>query len=371
MAWDDAAPEWDELPPPNLDTTNYNKAQADANFAMEGSSAYPNSKVTDPTISDAATVAAIPSAAKAVGGLGLRAVGAGLDALPATENLVPTVGRLADNSLLKATGSTRGQIKQMGAEAARTAAQEGRGIGLDNVFSTQIGREKALQNELGSTGKAIGEARTAAGSASYGIPEQIKADLESKYNTGGTYSGEAGKLRKSLNDVQRMGGEGPMNPPTHAGYAKASTFLNDAASKSGLAQPTNATTDVANRLSRLNNQGVVQSLGSEKGLDYLNNLQKMSNLSRLQPVQETGIARTMGSQGNSAGGGLFRTLFNQIERPAALRATSKGLNAVHEGLTQTPNVVPAAAKSLYAYLADHPEDAAKLRAQLGGSDDQE
>lgn len=147
-------------------------------------------------------------------GLGVAGRGAGL-ALEST-NLPETIGRVADNQMLKSTGAGIGQIKQIGPEAAREAAQIGREAGLGDVFSSEIGREQSLKNLQQTTGQKLGALRQEAGPASASVPDKIAADLESKYGTGGVYSGEAGGLKKALADVKRIAGGQPAELPVIA-----------------------------------------------------------------------------------------------------------------------------------------------------------
>lgn len=391
MAWDDTPPQaselqsnssWDSTPPTPQELnsassagpgaiTGGGKAAADANFAMEGSPAYPNSNITDPTINDASTVLGGAQTAKLAGGLGLRAAGALSDSiipalsesnlpianmLPNTKNIVPSIGEASDEALIK---SMRGRVSGMNPADARISAQAGRSVGLDDIFSTSKGRREALKDAEDVVGGKIGATRKAAGNAPYGQEEAIRQDIERQYGKDGVYNMNA--IKKPLADVGRLSGAGLNTPPTYSGLADASTYLNHMAGSTGIKQADNAMTDVANANSRLNNQNMMADMSPQDAAKYQANLDRAGALYRLNPIQKAGEAKTMNSAGGAGGGGLLNSLItNTIQRPAALRAASKGLDTLHTGLTELPNAVPAATTDLYSYLANDPEARKKL-----------
>lgn len=376
MAWDDTPPQADELQSKSWDATpptpqelgsasqagpaalaGGGKAAADANFVMEGSPAYPNSRVTDPTINDVSTVAGIPMAAKAIGGLGLRAAGATADALPATANLVPTVGDLSNDMLLKSMGARVGQIKQVGGiEAAREAADVARRAGLSDVFSTERGRRAALQNLTNQEGQQIGALRQAAGNPSQGLLDQVGEHVSGKYSQAlpDVRAGEGKDVIPSVNMIKNEAGPNP----THADIAKGITALNKYATGAKQLQPVNAMTDVAHDAAAANDAEIAQALGSDKAQQYLGALKNERGAFQLSPFLEKGAEREAVARGG--GRSALMSAVQKVADTGGYRAASKGLDALHGGLTNTPNVVPAATTSLYSYLSNHPEEADKL-----------
>ncbi len=372
----------------------------------------------DVSVPDALAIQGAAGLAKGAAGLGgkLLARGAG-EVLP--ENLVETVGRVSDNQMLKSTGGSMGQIRQVGPEAARAAAKVGREAGLGDILSNEIGREKALANLDRTTGQKIGALRQEAGNAPVGIPEKIAAHLESKYGTGGVYSGEAGGLKKALADVERVGsqtkplpvieqplktgephalfdyndpitgkssykvygdpaltgikttgnlpldqlgnikvvgkttkaaelGQEPLDlpgaPPTHAGYANAATYLNKYATGEKLKQPVNAATDVANALSRENNAGIVQTLGSDKGQEYLKALSDEKAYKVLEQFFNRGELREMAGRGGVRG--LVQQAIQSLANKGGYRAVSKMTNLLHDAMTSPVDLAGTASQAV-------------------------
>ncbi len=303
--------------------------------------------IQDATVNDLMTV-------QGLGGLAKGIAGKALSSGPMV-NFPKTVQRLADDELLKSTGYSAGQIRQLGAnegpEVARDAAAYGRKAGLGDVFSSQIGRENLLKNLTANTGKAIGDARTAAGAAPISTEAEVNAYLTNKYGQGGVMGGKEGGASNALEDIHRIGRKGPMaqdefgNPipamgpreaPTVANYSKASTFLNKAASNpNSLKYPANVVTDAAKKLSQVNDAAAVQSLGPDKGLQYVKALEDAKNQHILGPFLARGEAREMAKRGGI--GGLLEDIAKKTMDMGGHRAASKGLNALSEGLQNASN----------------------------------
>lgn len=370
-------------------------------------------------------------AAQGVAGLGKfgvklagKGIGAAMNAIPATENLLPSVERIANNQTLKSMGGTMGQLNQMaqgseGRGALDKAAEFARDKGLADVFSTSIGRDKQLAALKEASGKTLGTLRAEAGNAPAGIPEKIAADLESKYGPDALRASESPSVEKALKTVKTFGGETPPStpdlpviepgsktgdpyalfaynehaspnfpavskyqlfgdpqnpiirakgfgtqmtadelkqagipitgrtprsvgkwepldlttpgtPPTHAGYAKAATELNDYAAGNKMYQPVTAESDVANALSRENNQGIVQSLGSEKGEQYLNALEEQKRLHPLEHLQARGELREAGGRG---GQGLGKAFVQKLADSFGYRLSAQKAAALHDLLS--------------------------------------
>ena len=443
LGWDIAAGKQMNIPDP----------RSTAEF--ERSAEYPNAKMTDPSIQDAMAVQGAAGLGKLGVGLAGKAAGTVLnDVIPAaskiptlgavipnTENLVPTVGRIADNQTLKSLGGTMGQIKAMGEgrggrEALDKAAKYARDKGLADVFSTDIGRDKQLADLLKSTGKTVGDFRAEAGAAQPGILDTVEADVMKKYGPKALKSGEAPAVKKTMDFVRNEAGQAPelpvMDPktmtgkpqaifayndpplnaggspvskyqvfgnpndpamkaighgtqktlaelkeagipvigrtarsvgkwepldlapaPTHAGLAKSATDINEFAAGNRIYQPINAETDVANALSRENNAGIVQSLGSNKGKQYLGSLEEQSQLHPLEHLQKRGELREVAGRG-----GGFSSIPQKIADAMGYRITAKTAGAIHdllvgEGLPKAvQQAVPSASKMVPSALQD-------------------
>ncbi len=197
-----------------------------------------------------------------LGGAGLAAEGVGslLNAVPLTENLVPSIARVMDNQTLKSFGGTMGQLKQMettaGRPALEAAAKVARDSGLTDVFTTAIGREQILKSLLDLSGKVIGKLRAQAGAAPPDTLTNIVANPAiDKYLGEGSAGKELGGVDRALNDIKEIAGPNP----THEDLANAATYINKNAAGTKIYQPVNAETEVANILSRENDAGIAQT----------------------------------------------------------------------------------------------------------------
>lgn len=276
--------------------------------------------------------------------LGVRGVGAALDAVPLTENVLPSLERVANNQTLKGFGGTMGQLKQMaqgrdGMEALDEAARYARKNGLADVFTTEIGRKKTLDNLLEQSGQKIGSLRKEAGTAPADLVKNLlsnpKANID-EYLGDGLASGELPKVDQALNDIQRIGGPNP----THANLADAATYINKQAAGNKLYQPMTAATDVANALSDENNQGIAQALGSDKAKQYVDALTEQQQLHPLEHLEQKGELRAAGGRG-----GIGLQMVQKLADEFGYRLSAKTAATVHDALvnngTGTANVAVA------------------------------
>ena len=326
--------------------------------------------IQDATVNDAMTVQGLGGLAKGIAG---KALTSGL-----TKNVVPTIQRLADDELLKSTGYSSGQIKQInpihGPEAARNAADYARNAGVGDIFSSQIGREDLLKDLTAKTGKNIGNLRTEAGAAPISTEAEVKAYLANKYGQGGIMGGKEGGAEKVLEDINRIGSKGPSatdefgnqipaigprEAPTMANYSNASTFLNKAATNpASLKYPANVVTDAASKLNHVNDANIVQSLGPDKGAQYVKALEDAKNQHILGPFMVRGETREMAKRGGI--GGLLEDVAKKAMDMGGHRAASKGLDALAGGIQNAgnnaaigPNLLkasPSYAQSVEDYL---------------------
>lgn len=260
----------------------------------------------DVSIPDALTV-------QGVAGLGKAALGGAGRTL--AETVAPTLERSAGNNALRGLGASVGQVRQLGPEVAREAGQYGLKNGLSDVFSSEIGREAKLKALQEATGKQIGALRQEAGAAPSGIADTIATKLNPKYAEG-VYSGEKGGLEKALDEVRNAG-------PNHADLSKAATKLNNYAAGAKLTQPANAATDVANELSRTNNEGIVQSLGADKGKDYLQALEDMTKQKPLEAFMARGEAKEAAGRGSNT---LYGAATGAVKDAFGNRLAAKAAN---------------------------------------------
>jgi len=317
----------------------------------------------DVSIPDAMMVQGIGGLAKAGGEGVLKGIGAGLDALPATKNIVPAIEDTSNDLLLRSLGTRSGQIKNLansampgsGLQAARDAASLGRQAGVGDIFSTQRGRLASLGNVINENGQQIGALRQEAGAASPDIYNQVAEQVSKKYNPANAdlLSPQAGKIGKAINLVKNTAAE---PAPTHAGVAKGVTELNDFIRGESLRRPTGAMADVAGNLSDINNQQIAQSLGPDKAKQYLDALHNESGAFHLKPLLERGAERqSVGAQGS---GGPLSLLHRGINN-AIYRGGSKGLDALHGALANGPDlsqIPPDAMKTLLSYLSEQEPD---------------
>jgi hypothetical protein len=287
----------------------------------------------DVSVGDAMAVQGAAGLAKAGVGLAGKGIGMALDALPATENVVPSIGRIANNQTLKNMGGTMGQINQMsqgseGRIALDKAAKYARDNGLADVFSSNIGREKQLESLLGSTGKTVGDLRAEAGPAQSGVLEKVESDLlANKYSPNSLRSAEAPAIEKTSKAVREMSSGAPA---THAGYGEAATDINKFAAGKKMYQPVTAETDFANALSRENDKGIVQTLGSDKGKQYVGALEEQTRLHPLEHLQQRGELREMAGRGGLS---LSKSFVQKLADSFGYRLTAKTAGAIHDLLT--------------------------------------
>lgn len=289
----------------------------------------------DATVSDALTAQGVAGLGKLGVGAMARGVGAALDAIPATENIAPTIERIANNQTLKSMGGTMGQLKQMeegrgGRDVLDRAAEFAREKGLSDVFSTGIGREKALQGLMKQSGETVGNLRKEAGAAPSDIVNKIVENPKmNKYLGEGSASRELPGVDMALKDIKEIGG----TQPTHASLANAATYINENAAGNKLYQPVNAETDVANILSRENNAGIAQSLGSDKAKQYVDALSEQEKLHPLEHLQQRGELRSAGGRG-----GLGTRIVQEVADRFGYRLTAKAAAAIHDALTSAPDI---------------------------------
>ena len=139
-------------------------------------------------------------------------------------------------------------------------------------LSGMLEKNAALQK---AAGKTIGDYRAMADKLAgeidpKDVAKQVQEVLDKKYMRGvtdesgprGAYSGQSGAYLKAIQEIEDAA-------PSHSGIAEASTELNHAANKAAKnQQPETPFTDVANEVSRINNERVKQLIGPENAAKY-------------------------------------------------------------------------------------------------------
>lgn len=162
-------------------------------------------------------------------------------------------------------GATPLQARQIGHEGMRAIGQ----YAMDNdMVGPRIGLKgmRAKNTELlANAGKTLGDIRKEADAtrnpltSPIDVLQNVRQTLDQKYSRG-AYSGEAGQYAKALQDVED--GES-----TFQGMADVATKLNKAANEANrLKQPHTPFTDVANIISKIENERIKQILPQKAAL---------------------------------------------------------------------------------------------------------
>lgn len=291
-------------------------------------------------------------------------------AKPMAEWASPQLGRLARNQTMKGMGGSISQIKQMakkgGLDKAAEFANEN---GLNDVFSTSLGREQHLEELEKGVGSKIGELRDAGSQTASPIghnaldPQIMGNPRMAKYLGNGLESGQAGDIPKALEDVKRISG----NSPTFSSRADAATELNKSAAGTKLYQPTSATTDVANTLSQSNNEGLRAALGPDKAAEYDASLSDYHSIEPLKHLQEHGELKEM----RPGGGSLYHDVKGAIAGGWNYRLGGqagygmKGVtDAVGTAASKVPGTIGGVTANLMSRLSSNPQSLGQYAAPL-------
>lgn len=265
--------------------------------SFERSTDYPNSKVTDPTVSDIQMVQGVAGLGKAGLALG-QDVAAGA---PAMKGMLNTAGeyakRFGQNQAMKALGARSGQIGQVGIPESRAIAQSMIDKGVVSPLRGPIGLEEKVEQLHQAAGQGVGQMRQmgdAQGTAPQ-MPEilqQVKQNLEGKY-TSGIDRGMAG-LNKAREEVAK-GGTG-----SFVGNAQKATDLNASAAANKIYRPQGATTDVADTISHMNNEALKKTLSPADYAKYESHLKDYGDLNKVNQFIQSGERREMTGRGGSS-----------------------------------------------------------------------
>lgn len=286
---------------------------------------------------------------------GLMEAGAGLlnkaaSALP-SEGVMGTVGqyakRFGQNQAMKSLGASSGQIGQVGIPESRAIAQDMIDKGVISPLRGPIGLEEKVHQLHGQAGQAIGDLRASADKAGQApqmseILQQVKQNLEGKYASGAD-KGMAG-LNRAREEIAK-GGTG-----TFVGNAQKATDLNTSAAANKVYRPQTASTDVADTISHMNNEGMSKVLTPAENIQYTQAKTDYGNLDKVKQFLERGERREMGGRGGAAtvGKALADQTMDMLgNRTAAIAGSHLGDVLNTAGKFEKPG-----AKSLAAYLME-------------------
>lgn len=258
----------------------------------------------------------------------------------ALEEGATRASRLAQEQSIKSLEGAIGQVRQLGPEEARAVGQLALDKGIVSPFTpTSLGMERTLQGELGKSGETIGALRQA-GDVAGGAPEasllknNIAAELTPKYETG-MRSGEMGSLKHALEEV------GKIEKPSFVANAEKATEMNQYAAGNKMLQPTGAFTDVANTLSRTNNEALQKALTPEQWQAYQSALNDFSGLKAIEKFFSRGEVRELAGRGS----GLLTDLYKGTKDVIGHKALAAGADTFADMLSS-----PAVAKALPALV---------------------
>lgn len=298
--------------------------------------------------------AALPMGLAGLGEAGTGLLNKSMAGVPEEGGLLGTVGqyakRFGQNQAIKALGASGGQIGQVGVPESRALAQSMIDKGVISPLRGPIGLEEKVAQLHGQAGQALGGARKAADVTGHApsmaeILQQVQKDLESTYASGAN-KGMAG-LNRAKEEIAK-GGTG-----TFVGNAQKATDLNQAAAANKLYRPQGATTDVADTISRLNNEAMGKTLSPEQMTKYDLAKKDYGDLDKVQKFLERGERKEMAGRG---GASLAKTIADKTMDAIGNR-TAATLGSKTGDLLQSPALNdPLVQKGLMSYLLSKNED---------------
>lgn len=189
-----------------------------------------------------------------------------------SDTLAEYLTRHSQNMSLKNLGASPYQFQQLGAEPARALGKFALEKDITSPFVGEIGMEQKVAKIADEAGSKIGAARKLADSRGGAhdinhVIETVRNELDPIYLKG-IESGQKGSYMKALDELKRAN-------PTHEGLAGAVTKLNSSAtSAKRLKQADSAISDVANRVSRYNNESISKFLKPSEVEEYHNALKE-------------------------------------------------------------------------------------------------
>jgi hypothetical protein len=319
------------------------------NMAFERGPNYPTAAMTDPTINDALALQGATGIARAGLGAAAGAVGSAAGAVgDAADTAAQYAGRFGENQAIKSLGARMGQIGDLGIPESRATGRAMVERGIIKPFRGPIGLEDTVKGLSNQAGEDIGNARNMADMRADAAGQQApsledltnaaKQKLAPSYESG-HLSGRAGTFNKALESLANpvIQDTGEMNGPsvgTFSGNAAKATELNAAGTPDkALSQAENSPySDIANMVSKANNEGMAGTMSPEENAAYQKSLDDYSLFKPVQKFMQAGEKREMGGRG---GASLTKTLYDKTMDSFGNRASAvagfgaeKGLNAV-------------------------------------------
>jgi hypothetical protein len=278
--------------PVSLDSIN---DDATKGFDFERSPNYPTAAMTDATPGDLL-------AAQGVAGIGKAGIGA-LAGTAESEGggVLDTLGqyakRFGQNQAMKTIGARGGQIGQVGIPESRAIAQKLIDQDVISPLRGPIGLEEKVEQLHDAAGQGIGSARAAGNKIGQApsmaeILQQVNQDLTPKYSSGVDRGMAA--LNRAKEEIAK-GGTGDF-----VGNAQKATDLNASAAANKIYRPQGANTDVADIISRLNNDKLAQTLSPEEMAKYNANMKDYGDYSKVKEFIKSGERKEMTGRGGAA-----------------------------------------------------------------------
>lgn len=228
-----------------------------------------------------------------------------------TPGLGDTIGdlltRKAKGMRLKEIGFSPGQVRELvkkyGEEKLFEISDIAKERGITKpIVGYKVG--KNIEGLRGSSGEAIGGFRELAAKrgGTHNMAElvnSIKSELDPVYLQG-AQSGQKGTYMKALQEISRT-------QPTPSALAEKITYLNKVASKNRLTQSTGAFSDVANTVSRINNDLIAKVLNPAEFKAYQTALVDHSAARVMQKANSFKVGRELA--GRPGPGGILQDVY--------------------------------------------------------------
>jgi len=121
-------------------------------------------------------------------------------------------------------------------------------------------------------------------------------------------------------------------PTTFNSVADVATKINKhAKSKSQMLQPSGADTDVANTVSRINDEALIKGLPPQKGLEYRKNLQDYGDLSKMDTINQQRLAYEVGGSRNSIVNNLANRIYHKFGHQLSATTLDSISNLLRQG----------------------------------------
>jgi len=252
-----------------------------------------------------------------------------------TSTLAKYAGRFGENQAIKAMGARMGQIGDLGIPESRAAGRAMVERGIIQPFRGPIGLEDTVKGLSNQAGEDVGNARSMADMRAAAAGQQApsledltnaaKQKLAPSYESG-HLSGRAGTFNKALESLANpvIQDTGEMNGPTvgtFSGNAAKATELNAAGTPDkALSQAENSPySDIANMVSKANNEGMAATMSPEENAAYQKSLDDYSLFKPVQKFMQAGEKREMGGRGGAT---LGKTLYDKTMDSFGNRASA-------------------------------------------------